>query len=98
VALPSGAPHIFPIPSENAAPLLVEIRPERSGGSRVNLEVRLREKNAPETDLASVSVSGEIGKTFIVGGRPLDSELRRDLGGVLSLGEVEVGDRALPLG
>jgi len=70
VALPSGAPHIFPIPRENAVPLLVEIRPERSGGSRVNLEVRLREKSAPETDLASVSVSGEMGKTFIVGGRP----------------------------
>jgi TonB family protein len=68
--LPPGSGRSVEFPREGSAPLIVEVSSTRAGGSRVSLDVRLREKGDPQTELASISVSGEVGKTFIVGGKP----------------------------
>ena len=75
VGLPPGSSRTLPVPRENAPPLLIEIKPERIGASRVSLEIHLRDKGAPDAELASVSVSGDIGKTVIVGARPSNGPL-----------------------
>lgn len=68
--LPPGSGRSIEFPREGAAPLIVEVNASRAGSSRVSLDVRLREKGDAQTELASISVSGEVGKTFIVGGKP----------------------------
>jgi TonB family protein len=64
-----GSSQSVEFPREGAPPLIVELKPVHSGGSRVGLDIRLAERNSPESILASFSVSGELGKTFIVGGK-----------------------------
>ncbi len=67
--LSSGAIQSAEFFPEKSAPVIVSVRGTRGRDSRVSLDIHLREKKIPETELANFSVSGELGKTFIVGGR-----------------------------
>ena len=69
ILVPPGSTQNVDFPREGAAPLVVELKPSRQAANRVSLEISLRERQAPPPDLATFSVSGELGKTFIVGGK-----------------------------
>jgi TonB family protein len=71
----SGSARSVEFVPDGGAPFSVLVRFTRSKGSRIDLDIDLREKTVPETSLASFSVSGEIGKTFIVGGRTASGPL-----------------------
>jgi len=73
--VPSGSAQKVAFPREGSSPLIVAVRPARSGSNRVSLEIDMREKSASDSSLASFSVSGELGKTFIVGGKSSNGPL-----------------------
>ncbi len=49
--------------------LAVSVRPSRTGTGGVQLDVEIAAGATPGTVIASASVSGEVGKTFILGGK-----------------------------
>ena len=67
--VPSGSSKSIDFPREGKPALVVLVRPTLSAGKRVGLEIHLREKAVPETELANFSMSGDLGKAFIVGGK-----------------------------
>jgi TonB family protein len=71
----SGSAESVEFPREGAPPLVVQLKPVRSAANRVSLEISLRERQAAAPELAAFSVSGELGKTFIVGGKSANGPL-----------------------
>ena len=71
----SGSAESVEFPREGAPPLVVQLKPARSAANRVSLEISLQERQASPPELAAFSVSGELGKTFIVGGKSANGPL-----------------------
>lgn len=65
----SGAPQRI-VADTRPTPYAISIRPVRVPPRAVELEVRIAEGKTGERELASASVAGELGKTFILGGKP----------------------------
>lgn len=58
--------HQFDVGRDWRFPYQVSVRPERVGKSRVELDIRILQSRNPAPALATASIQGEIGKTFIV--------------------------------
>ena len=62
----SSATHQFDVGHDWRFPYQVSVTPQRVGRNRVELDIRILPSRDPASALATASIQGEIGKTFIV--------------------------------
>lgn len=62
----SSTTHQFDVGRDSRFPYQVSVTPERVGKGRVELDIRILQNGEPAAAIASASIQGEIGKTFIV--------------------------------
>lgn len=60
--------HRFDAGKDWRFPYQIAVRAERMGGDRAEIDIRIIQRNGQEKEVASASISGGLGKTFILAG------------------------------